>query len=238
MDGQAKTAVITGCARGLGVDLVKEALLQGYRVFAGCRRSRSAVEIRRLSVKSGGMLIPFAIDMSSEESIRRGADLVARKAKRVDVLINNAAICGSDGLNKVSMRDFHRVFAVNSFGPVVLLRRLRRLLAASGAGKVVNISSEAGSISNANHPRAMYAYSASKTALNMLTRRAALELASEKISVIAVHPGWMNTPMGRTAGKPPQDPADTARDVFKMISRMGAKESGGFFNHNGKGFAW
>jgi NAD(P)-dependent dehydrogenase (short-subunit alcohol dehydrogenase family) len=233
-----KTAVITGCDFGLGVELAREALRLGYRVFAGCYRSRSAKEMRKLQKSSCGALTPFNIDMSSEASIQRAAGFISRKTKAVDVLVNNAALCGYDNVDKVTMRAFHRMFAVNSFGPMVLLRRLRRLLAASGAGKVVNISSEAGSIGTANNIRGIYAYSASKTALNMLMHRAALELAPEKTSVVMLHPGWMNTPMGRTAGKPPQNPADTARDVFKIAARMGAKESGGFFLHNGKRYPW
>ena len=233
-----KTAVITGCDHGLGVELAKEAVRLGYRVFAGCYRSRSASDMKRLQKSTGGTLIPFSIDMSSEASIQRAWGFISRRAKSVDVLVNNAALCGYDKVDTVTMRAFHRMFAVNSFGPMVLLRRLRRLLAASGAGKVVNISSEAGSIGTANNPRGIYAYSASKTALNMLMHRAAMELAPEKTTVVMLHPGWMKTPMGRTAGKPTQEPSDTARDVFKIAGRMGAKESGGFFLHSGKRYPW
>jgi len=233
-----KTAVITGCDFGLGVELAREAVRLGYRVFAGCYRSRSAGEMKRLQKATGGTLVPFSIDMSSEASIKRAADFISRKTKSVNLLVNNAALCGYDSVDKVNMRAFHRMFAVNSFGPMVLLRRLRKLLAASGGGKVVNISSEAGSIGTANTARNIYAYSASKTALNMLMHRAALELAPEKTAIVMLHPGWMKTPMGRTAGKPPQDPSDTARDVFKIAGRMGVKETGGFFLHNGKRYPW
>jgi len=72
----------------------------------------------------------------------------------------------------------------------------------------------------------------------MLARRMSFELVKDGILVVCVHPGWMRTPMGRLSGKPPQDPADTARDVYDLAARMNRTMTGGFFLHTGKRFPW
>jgi len=129
------------------------------------------------------------------------------------------------------------MFAVNAIGPVFLVRCLRKQLGAA-KGKVVNISSEAGALTTVSGPRPIMAYAASKAALNMFIRRISFELADEGIFTASVHPGWMNTPMERTAGAPTDDPAVTAENVLKLADRMDRSMSGGFFWHHGEPYPW
>ena len=231
--------MVTGCDYGLGADLVREALRRGYRVFAGCLRPSRAREMRRLERIHPGRLAAFKVDMSSETGIRKAAAGIRRKITKLDLLINNAGICFYDRLDKLNFRDFQRMFAVNAFGPACFARHLHPLLRAAGRAKIVNISSEAGSLAKTTSHRTIYAYGASKAALNMLSRRMAAELAKEGISVLAVHPGWMRTPMGYMGGKnPAQDPADSARDIFKLADRLSVATTGRFFDHRGPRFPW
>lgn len=236
--GRSKDALITGCDYGLGVDLAKTALSRGYRVFAGCRNPGTAREMKRLSEAYGRSLVVFKIDMSSESSIRRACSAVKRGTRRISLLINDAGICFYDRLDKINFRDFQRMFTVNAFGPAFLVRCLHSELR-RGKAKIVNISSEAGSLAKTTFHRTIYAYGASKAALNMLSRRMAAELAGEGISVLCVHPGWMRTPMGYMGGKnPTMDPADSARDIFKLADRLSVANTGRFFEHRGPQFPW
>lgn len=234
-----RTVLVTGCDHGLGVELVKEGLKRGYRVFAGCRRSRSAHAVRALARSNPGRVTVLALDLSAESSVRRAARIVARRTKALDLLVNSAGIFWNDGLDRVDYRAMTRMMKVNAFGPICLVRHLHGALKASGHGKVINISSESGSLGIIRNHRPIYAYSASKAALNMFMRRLAFEVAGERITTIALHPGWMQTPMGRVGGgKPIQPPARTAEEVFRFADRMNARMSGRFFEHSGKPHPW
>ena len=235
-----KTVVVTGCDYGLGVELVKRGLADGCRVFAGCLDPPKAKEMKALAKEHGKELAVFRMDMSSEASIRRAAATVRRKAPCVDLLINNAGIYGEDGLEQVSFEGFSRMFAVNTFGPAVLIRELHGPLS-EAEGVIVNITSEAGSQAGVANARPILAYGASKAALNAITRRLSFILAKDGIRVIAVHPGWMRTPMGRAGGaEPNQEPSATAKDVFALVAKVNrdATMSGGFFEHNGRPYPW
>jgi NAD(P)-dependent dehydrogenase (short-subunit alcohol dehydrogenase family) len=234
------TVVVTGCDYGLGVDLVRCGLAGGGRVFAGCLNPPKAKEMKALAKEHGEKLVVFRMDMSSEASIRRSAASIRRKAPRVDLLINNAGVFAEDGLEKVNFDDFARMFAVNTFGPAVLIRELHEPLRKAG-GSIVNITSEAGSMAGVTNDRPILAYGASKAAMNAITRRLSFILATDGIRVIAVHPGWLRTPMGRAGGdEPTQEPSDTARDVFVLAAKLklDAKMSGGFFDHSGRTYPW
>ncbi len=233
----SKTAVITGCDYGLGVELARTALRQGYRVFAGCLKPEKAKTMKELRLH-GAPLELLKLDTGSEASIRRACSSIARRTGQVHVLVNCAATYWRDNLETIDFRKLGRMMAVNAFGPVCLVRRLRSLLRAARGAVIVNISSEAGSMSNVANSRPIYSYAASKSALNMFTRRMSFELEKDKVRVFCIHPGWMRTPMGFSEGNPVQHPADTAHDVFRLIASPRLALTGCFFWHHGKRFPW
>lgn len=236
---QGKIAVVTGCDHGLGVALVKSALARGYQVFAGCLAPRRAWAMKHLKAQYGRKLAVFKIDMSAEGSIKRACAYIKKQVARVDLLINNAGMYFEDGIDKVDFGRFRRMFSVNAFGPIVLVRHLRKRLRASGKGRVMMVSSEAGSLKKVASARPILAYGASKAALNMFTRRLAYGLAQDGIKVVAVHPGWMKTPMGYTSGDHPmQDPTESADDLLKLAEKLDGAMNGGFFFHGGKRHPW
>ncbi len=234
---EGRTTLVTGCDHGLGLEVARAALRRGDRVFALCLRSRSAGDLRALRREAGARLTVLAADLSSEAHLQRACAIVRRKAARLDLLVNVAGAYWRDGLDRLTSRDLHRMFAVNAFAPVLLARFLRPLLRAAH-GTIANVSSEAGGIADVNGNRPILAYAASKTALNMFTRKLAFELAGDGVKVFALHPGWMKTPMGRKEGAPVQDPADTARDILSLAARLTPAMNGGFFNHNGTPRRW
>lgn len=229
---------VTGCDYGLGGEVARAALKAGYRVFAGCLKPARAREMRALERESKGLLSVFGIDLGSEASVSRAAAWMGRRTRRLDVLVNNAGIYWTDGLDRVSFASLRKMHEVNAFGPLCLIRHLRPLLKASGRGRIVNVSSESGSMEGVRRARPIYAYAASKASLNMFTRHLSHELAPEGIRIIAIHPGWMRTPMGKASGDPTQEPSDTARDILRLAARMNAAMNGGFFLHSGERCPW
>lgn len=236
-DPQARTILVTGCDHGLGLEVARAAVRRGDRVFAVCLRSRSAGELRKLRASADQRLTMLAADLSSEAHLKRICAMVRRQTRRLDLLVNVAGAYWRDGLDRLTSRDLHRMFAVNAFAPVLLARHLRPLLR-TARGVIVNVSSESGGIADVTSNRPILAYAASKTALNMFTRKLAFELAPDQVRVVAIHPGWMKTPMGRKEGNPVQDPADTARDLLILAGRLTAAMNGGFFNHDGTPRRW
>jgi NAD(P)-dependent dehydrogenase (short-subunit alcohol dehydrogenase family) len=233
-----RNALITGCDYGLGVELVRAGLARGYDVFAGCLKPAKARVMKRLKREHGERLTVLGLDMGSESDIRRVAALVKRKTRKIDLLINNAGVYWHDGIDRVRFKAFHRMFDVNTFGPAVLIRYLRPLLRAAGNARIINISSEAGSMWAVKGPRPILAYGGTKAALNMISRRISCQLAGDGVKLAMVHPGWMRTPMGFVNGEPNQEPSDTAENVYRLADRLNRKTTGGFFHHTGKIHPW
>jgi NAD(P)-dependent dehydrogenase (short-subunit alcohol dehydrogenase family) len=159
---------------------------------------------------------------------------LARRLERVDVLVNNAAI-GYDtweGAVDADLVDAQRIFDTNVFGAWRLTQALLPLLRGSRHGRIVNVSSEAGSLASmgAGAP----AYATSKAALNALTRVLAAELSRARILVNAVCPGWVATEMGGSGGRPV---AEGAASVLWAATLDDAGPSGGFFR-DGRPLPW
>jgi len=177
-------------------------------------------------------------NLAVERSVVKACAVIRRRARRVDALFNVAGVYFRDGLDAVTYRHLAQMHAVNAFAPLVLVRHLRPLLRAARTARIVNVSSEAGALAGVSSRRPIIAYAMSKAALNMVTRKLAWELADDGARVISVHPGWMQTPMGRREGKPTQPPAATARNLLRLAGRITPKMNGGFFDHDGTPRDW
>jgi len=232
-----KTVVVTGCDYGLGAELVKRGLADGWRVFACGLNPAKTKPMRELARAYGKQLEVLRMDMSSESAIRRGAAVIRRRIPRLDLLVNNAGVYWTDGAEQMSFRSFQRMFAVNTIGPAVLVRELLKPLRAA-RGRIVNVSSESGSLAGVTNGRPIIAYGASKAALNMVMRRLSFILADDGIRILCVHPGWMRTPMGKLSGDPDQEPATTAKEIFELAGKLDATMSGGFLDHDGHARPW
>jgi NAD(P)-dependent dehydrogenase (short-subunit alcohol dehydrogenase family) len=126
-------------------------------------------------------------------------------------------------------------FRVNAVGPMLVAQRYLDLLQAASSPKIVNISSEAGSISRMQHHRG-YAYYASKAALNMLTRALAWDESLAGVIVIAIHPGWVRTDMG--GNRAPLSPAQSAAGILAIVDGLSAASSGRFYTYEGHQYPW
>ncbi|MBK8398699.1 MAG: SDR family oxidoreductase [Leptospiraceae bacterium] len=239
----SKNIFISGANRGLGLGFVKSSLDKGYTVFAGCRSPEKAEDLIELTSKFKDRLYIINLNPTQLDSIQKAVIEVKSKATSIDILVNNAGINSkSSGVDPVIHLQFGKLqaepmlamFHLNSIAPIIMAQEFVELLTASGKGRVINISSWFSSLSIPQ--KGNYTYSASKTALNMLTKILANDLTILNIISFVVNPGWMKTDMG---GKNANlDPADSAKNILEFSEKLNIEDAGKFFNHDGTEHPW
>lgn len=228
--------LVTGANRGIGLELVRQCLARGGRVFAGCRNPQQAGDLQKLSELAVPNLTLVRLDVTEEHSLDEARQLVSNQVEALDLLFNNAAInLGDEFITGVTAQRLAETLRVNAIGPVLVAQRFFDLLRQGDAPKLVNISSEAGSIGRMRHFRG-YSYYGSKAALNMYTRSLALDPNLQGVIVIAMHPGWVRTDMGGQMA--PLSPQDSAKRILNVVDRLTPADSGKFFTYTGDEYPW
>ncbi len=228
------TIVVTGAARGLGACLAEEYLKQGATVF-GLDRAEPKSD---LSASYGGRFWGLRCDITDEDQVRRAAEEVGRAAGFVDLLINNAAIYLKKPFTEANEFDAdmaRRTFDVNAVGPLLVTKHFLPLVLAGSGKKIINISSEAGSISQCWRSRE-YAYCMSKAALNMQSVILQHRVKDDGVKVLAIHPGWMRTEMGGADAD--LDPSESASGIVETIARNSAIDGPMYLDYTGKAWEW
>jgi NAD(P)-dependent dehydrogenase (short-subunit alcohol dehydrogenase family) len=224
MGGVNRIVVVTGAGRGIGREVVRQFVAAG-----DCALQTS----RGPSVAEVGA-VPMRLDVADAGSIAAFAAEVEDRYGRVDVLVNNAAIHWDtwQGAANADLGVVREALETNLLGAWALTLALLPALRASEHGRVVNVSSEAGSLASMDggHP----AYSVSKAALNALTRMLAAELRGDRIMVNAICPGWVATDMGGPGGRPV---AEGAAGILWAADLPDDGPTGGFFR-DGQPLPW
>lgn len=220
--------LITGANRGLGLELTRQLLTRGDEVVATCREPDRATELRELLSQHPGRGRVLPLDVREDASVRA----VAREVEALDWLINNAGVNHRAGFDTITPATMLEAFDTNAVGALRLILALRGKL--SQGGKVVNISSQLGSLTRQSPGFGTLGYNASKAAMNMLTRQAAFAL-SEQV-VLSIHPGWVQTDMGGPHAA--VDVVTAARGVITVTEQAGPDDSGGFFTYIGEPHPW
>jgi NAD(P)-dependent dehydrogenase (short-subunit alcohol dehydrogenase family) len=207
--------LITGANRGLGLALAAEALRRGHRVLAGTRSPHDAgSKLDALRSAFPDRLSVHILDVAREEHAARLAAELAEQGVVLDGIINNAGILlGRDSpIEQLDMDQVRQTFEINLFGPMTVVKHMLPLMAHSAGGIILNISSEAGSLTNAYGGD--YPYAISKTALNMFTEQLKHAVKDRGIRALSVHPGWIRTDMG--GGQAPGDPRESAAGILDL----------------------
>ncbi len=209
---RARVAVVSGGNRGIGFEICRQLAGLGLRVVLTARDAESARE-RAAALAPAGEVLPFPLEVTVAESVARLADYVDAELGGADVLVNNAAIFTSEdhslGAIDLPLAVARTTFETNVFGPWALAQAFAPGMRRRGYGRIVNLSSGLGAISEMAGGYA--AYRLSKAALNALTIVLASELRGEDVLVNAVCPGWVKTDMGGPgAPRTPAQGADTA----------------------------
>ena len=224
----AAVALVTGGARGLGVEICRQLASEGMTVWCAARDPQKAETVVR-SLCNDGDVRAAQLDVDDPASVHS----LASRLDRLDILVNNAAI-DYDTDQRAATADLDRVeraWQTNVLGAWRVTVALLPLLRASSHARIVNVSSEAGSITEmgAGPP----GYQVTKAALNALTRTLAAELRNDGILVNAVCPGWTATDMGR-GGRPV--PEGAASVVWAALLAEDGPTSG--FFRDGRPLPW
>jgi NAD(P)-dependent dehydrogenase (short-subunit alcohol dehydrogenase family) len=219
-------ALVTGGNRGIGLEVCRQLAHNGHEVILG---SRDTLKGERAAASIEERVRVLELDVADAQSVERAA----QQLEHVDVLVNNAAILYDTWANAVDadLAQVHEALETNLFGAWRMTQAVLPHLRRSAHGRVVNVSSGSGSLSEmgAGTP----AYSVSKASLNALTRILAAELRADGILVNAICPGWTDTDMGQ-GGRPV---SEGAAGIVWAAELPDDGPSGGFFR-DGRPLAW
>ena len=220
--------LITGANRGIGLELARQMQARGDHVIAACRNPAAAEELNALGVRVE------ELDVTDGRSVSRVAEVLHEVG--LDVLINNAGVgVRSQPLGETDYEQFSRFVDVNTLGPLRVVEAMLPALRRGQRKLIANMTSRMGSIGD-NTSGGSYAYRASKSALNMVTRTLALDLAGEGVTCVVLHPGWVQTSMGGQAA--PTTVEDSVAGLLRVIDGAGSTESGEFFDFSGQHLPW
>jgi len=221
-----RIALVTGANRGIGLEVCRQLAVKGFTVLLTARDAKNA-RAAADTLTTVGRVESLVLDVDDPNNIAKAAAEVASRYERLDVLINNAGI-NYDTWETVENADVDgtvmQTITTNLLGPWRLCQAFLPLLRRSRAGRIVNVSSESGSLTKmgAGPP----AYQVTKAALNALTRTLAGELRDTRILVNSVCPGWVATDMGGAGGRPA---AEGASGIVWAATLPDNGPSGGFF---------
>lgn len=247
MSSEKQVALVTGANKGLGLEIARQLGHRGFLVLIGARdasRGKSAAS----TLQSEGLDAHFLqLDQTDSAQIDEAVNEITARYGRLDVLVNNAGInkeganFGTSTTRTVTLPDIRETFDANFFGVVELTQKLIPLLLASPAGRIVNHSSILGSLAYHADPESpiysskLFAYNASKTALNAFTQHLAYDLKDTPIKVNSAHPGWVKTDLGGDAA--PMEVAQGAETAVWLATLPADGPTGGYF-HSGKPLPW
>jgi NAD(P)-dependent dehydrogenase (short-subunit alcohol dehydrogenase family) len=227
--------LITGANRGIGLEMVKYSMQQGWRVFACCRNPHNADSLFNIAQLSNGQISVHIADMQELSTLQ--ALSYELRHDPIDMLINNAGIYGSDKnkFGAVDVESWLQSFQVNCIAPLKMVEAFAEQLL-MGKGKLVAcMSSKMASMAD-NGSGNSYIYRSSKAALNAVVKSLSIDLKEQGIISVALHPGWVKTEMGGANAE------ITAREcveqLFAHLSSLTLDDSGRFIDIDGSDIPW
>jgi 3-oxoacyl-[acyl-carrier protein] reductase len=188
---EGRIALVTGASQGIGRACALALAGAGATVALAARNEAKLAEVAAEIEAAGGKAQAFALDVASEESIKAGAKAVLAQFGKVEILVNNAGITRDGLVLRMKKADWDDVLATNLTGAFLLTQALLSPMLKNRWGRIVNISSVVGRTGQAGQVN----YAATKAGLIGMTRSLAREVASRGVTVNAVAPGYVETPM-------------------------------------------
>jgi len=232
---EPRVALVTGANKGIGFAVAAGLGRLGYVVAVGARdEARGAAAVRRLEA-AGTDAFAVPLDVTSDASAERAAATIADRTGRLDVLVNNAGIAGRfDGAvqdpTTLDLDVLRTVLDTNAFGAVRVTNAVLPLLADSPSPRIVNVSSNMGSLALRTGP-IMAAYASSKTLLNSLTVQYARQFEGTNVIVNACCPGYVATDF--TGHGPDRTADEGAAIAIRLATLPDDGPRGGFFDDDG-----
>jgi NAD(P)-dependent dehydrogenase (short-subunit alcohol dehydrogenase family) len=217
------TVLISGCDAGIGREFAVQCAKDGRQVIATYRDIANRLPDHP-SVRH------FALDVTVDEQFRALKRAVGDEP--IDLLVSNAGIGLDTGeLGRLDFAFVQQMIDVNTIGPLRLVETLVDNVAASAERRIAFVSSRMGSIS-LNLSGGHYGYRASKAGLNAIARSLAIDLFPRGITVVLLHPGWVNTAGGAAGAQVPVE--ESVAGMLKVIARLGNHETGQLFSFTGQ----
>ncbi|MFL9609787.1 SDR family oxidoreductase [Methylobacillus sp. Pita2] len=230
------TVLITGANRGLGLEFTRQYAEAGWHVLACCRQPESAEELLQLASRFKDLVSVHKLDVGNFHQVDELA--ASLSGQPIDVLINNAGIYPDSPTQFFADADYEawiEAFRINSLAPFKMAQAFTPHLKQGQVKKLVNMTSKMGSIAD-NTSGGSYIYRSSKTALNMITKSLAIELAKEGITTLVLHPGWVLTDMGG-----PNALINTEQSISglrQVIDHATLADAGKFYAYDGQEIPW
>jgi len=235
--------LITGAGRGIGLELARQYAARGDRVLAGCRDIERAPGLSALIDQHRDQVSVLPLEVTDAASLTAAVQQAHRAVEGLDILINNAAINpgdatveGPDGQRLLDDTSTLEVFNINVVAPVRVAQAFTSLLTHGTAPRVINISSGAGSLTDATDGGDGYSYAASKAALNMITRTYAWTVRDQGITAVMIDPGWVKTDMGGAGAD--LAPEESGRGLLAVIDGLTPEGTGRFLRYDGSEVPW
>ena len=238
-----KLALVTGANKGIGYETARQLALQkDTKVLMGGRSLARVTAAAAVLQKQGLDVEPLELDVTDSVSIKNAATAIQEQYGKLDILVNNAGIARETmPVASLDVALFKEVFATNLFGVVEVTQQLLPLLEQSVAGRIVNVSSTLGSLTEQTNTESGYygvilpAMQASKAALNSLTIGLSKLLKDKPIKVNSACPGWVKTDLGGESA--PTEAVEAVAIICKLATLDADGPSGGFFDATGA-VAW
>ena len=236
----AMVALITGANKGIGLETARQLGAQGIAVLVGARDLKRG-EAAAAQLKAEGIdARALKLDVTDGRDRKAAAEAIAHDFGRLDILVNNAGIAlesmGANSTLTTGEEALRKIFDTNFFAVVALTDALLPLLRKSAAARIVNVSSILGSLhlhateGSPIYNAKMFAYDASKTALNAYTIHLAHALRETKIKVNSAHPGWVTTDLGGPGAM--MEIVDGAKTSVRLAMLPDDGPTGGYFHLN------
>jgi len=239
-DATANVALITGANKGIGLETARQLGALGITVLVAARDLKKGEAVAAELKKQGIDARALKLDVVDAGDRKAVAEVIGREFGRLDILVNNAGIAsesmGANSTLTTTEEALRKIFETNFFAVIALTNALLPLLRKSAAGRIVNLSSILGSLTLHATPGSpiynakMFAYDASKTALNAYTIHLAHALKETKIKVNSAHPGWVKTDLGGEGA--PMEIVDGAKTSVRLATLPDDGPTGGYFHMN------
>jgi 3-oxoacyl-[acyl-carrier protein] reductase len=231
-----KVAVVTGASQGIGRDIALAVSQAGAKVAAAARNEEKLAALVREIAAAGGTALAVKMDVADGEQVKAGFKRVVEKFGRLDILVNNAAITRDGLAMRMKVEDWEAVLRTNLTGAHLCIQQALPTMMRARAGRIINIASVTAQMGNAGQAN----YVAAKAGLIGLTKAIAIEIASRNITVNAVAPGFIETPMTDVLTDKVKEELKTriplgrmgsARDVAAAIVFLASDEAGYITGH-------
>ena len=231
-----ETTLITGANRGIGLEFSRQFAENGWCVLACSRNLERSDALNKLATEYPEQITLYTLDVTDHGQIKKLSKTLANKP--IDLLINNAGVFPDINDRSFGQTDYDAwayAFLVNTMAPLKMAEAFITQITQSNRKTIVTITSKMGSVAD-NGRGGSYIYRSSKSAVNMVVKSIAIDLESDEIISVLLHPGWVRTDMGGPNGLISVE--QSVSGMLSVIREVTSTDSGKFIAYDGQIIPW